>query len=153
MLLVTSGTSRAFLNRVDDGERWGPTVVALGYGPTDGDAVKDWVAELPRVLMADLPGISRERILFAGFSSGAGAGFRGQCQSSKGYDESTYGTTSDLYAGVAAYGGCVACSGSFRQLAGNFHVLTINGWNDQVAGDGCECRGRIPASTHGTVYP
>jgi hypothetical protein len=153
MLLVTSGATKPFLTYVDDADRWGPTVVALSYGPTDGNAVKDWVAELPRVLLTEQPGISRDRVLFVGFSAGAGSAFRGQCSSSKGFDTSTYGTTSDLYAGIATMGGCPACSDSFRQLSGNFHVFAINSEGDQFAGDGCEDSVRPRAIANGCVNP
>lgn len=153
MLLVTSGVTRPFLTYVEDAARWGATVVALSYGPTDGDGVKDWVAELPRLLLTSYPGIARDRIFFAGFSTGAGAAYRGHCLGSKGFDESIYGTTSDLYAGIATIGGCPSCSENFRQINGNFHVFAINGEDDQFATDGCEQSIRPRAISNGCVNP
>ncbi len=143
-LYVTSNTAGAYFDRLAEQ----PLIVALSTGARDGDGVKDWVAELPRVVARDWPGLDPGRIYMVGWSAGAGAVFRGQCQAAKGYDESTFGTTSDIYAAIATLGGCPNCSEGFAQRAGNFHVFATNGRDDQFGGDGCEARLRQRATVN-----
>jgi dienelactone hydrolase len=148
-LYVMSNSEGTFFNRVDDPDQYGRFIIALSSGTRDGQTVKDWVAELPRVIAADYPGLDPQRIYMVGWSAGAGAVFRGQCSSSKGFDASTYGTTSDLYAAIVTLGGCPACSDNFKPISGNFHVFATNGRLDQFGGDGCEDNLRALAQTNG----
>ena len=78
---------------------------------TDGDQIKDKLAELPRVIDHDYSGLDRDRIYAIGWSAGAGAVGRGLCHISKKSDFSALGTTSDIYAAVVAMGGCGAATG------------------------------------------
>ena len=110
--------------------------------------VKDPLAELPRVIAADYPGLDPQRIYLVGWSAGAGAVYRGMCQKAKGYDESRFGTTSDIYAAIATLGGCPKCSDSFVPLAGNWHVFATNGTDDQFGDSGCEESLRALAATN-----
>lgn len=152
-LYVMSNTAGAFFDRVDHADDYGTFIVALSSGERDGQSVKDWVAELPRVIATDYPGLDEQKIYMVGWSAGAGAVYRGQCSSSKGFDESIYGTTSDVYAAVVTMGGCPACSDNFRPISGNFHVFAINGRLDQFGSDGCEDQLRTLALTNGCTDP
>lgn len=148
-LVVTANTAGRYFSKVTEPEQWGPLVVVESYGPSDGLAVKDTLAELPRVLMEDYPGIDPEQIFMVGWSAGAGALSRGLCHLGKGADESSYGTTSDLYAAIAVLGGCPSCSEQFAPLAANWHVFATNGIDDQFGGQGCEDSLRSMAQTNG----
>jgi hypothetical protein len=148
-LFVMANTGGAYFGRVDNPAENGTIIVAESYGPRDGNDVKDWVAELPRVVGEDYVGLDRERIYFVGWSAGAGAGTRGLCQSSKGFDESPYGTTSDLYAALVTAGGCPGCSSNFEQIAGNWHTFAVNGREDIFGGDGCKEKLDQIAETNG----
>lgn len=152
-LFVMSNLGAAYMDYVEQPAKYGRIVVAQSYGPRDGQEVKDWVAELPRALMSQYQGIDPERIYFIGWSAGAGAATRGLCQSSKGWDQSTYGTTSDLYAAMVTLGGCPGCSADFKPKAGSWHVLAVNGQDDPFGGQGCEERLRALASTSGCDAP
>jgi dienelactone hydrolase len=148
-LVITLNTGGAYFGKVDEPEQWGPLIAVESYGPNDGDEVKDTLAELPRVLMQDYPGIDPDRIYLVGWSAGAGGVYRGMCHSAKGYDQSSYGTTSDLYAAIATLGGCPSCSAGFAPISGNWHVFATNGVEDQFGGQGCEDSLRALAQVNG----
>lgn len=75
------------------------------------------------------------------------------CQRAKGYDESDYGTTSDVYAAIATLGGCPDCSEGFEPISGKWHVFATNGRDDQFGGDGCLDRLQQLAATNGCAAP
>lgn len=134
-LLVTFNTNGAYFDRVSDSE---PLLVAELHGPSDGQDVKDQYAELPRVLSRAYPGLDKARVFAVGWSTGAGAANRGLCHLSKKSDFSDYGSTSDVYAGVLALGGC-GCANDYLQIEGNYHIFTFNGSDDIFnGGDSCE---------------
>lgn len=135
-LLVALHFDHRFFRYLSDPDE-PPFIAVESYQQFDGDAVKDALAALPGEIARDFPGLDPERIYAAGWSAGAGGVTRGLCQSSKGYDESEFGTTSDVYAAMVAVGGCVSCSGNFMPLSGNAHVFATNGSEDQFAGGGC----------------
>ena len=114
-----------------------PAIVVETLQKSDGKTVKDPLALIPRKLMKEFPGLDKNRIYIIGFSAGAGVVFRGLCMKSKDYDQSEFGTTSDLYAAVVTVGGCPNCSSGFNP-PDNFHVLAINGDSDKFAGNGCQ---------------
>lgn len=147
-LYITINTDGALFGRVDAAED-GPLIAVELYVETDGDGIKDKLAELPRVIDSDYPGLDRERVYAIGWSAGAGAVGRGLCHISKKSDFSTFGTTSDLYTAVVALGGC-GCSNDYVQLAGDWHVFTFNGMNDIFnGGDACEAGLRLRAAVNG----
>ena len=151
-LYVTINTDGAYFPRVDDPASGNLIVVEL-YTETDGDAVKNKMAETPRVIANDYPGLDKSRIYAVGWSAGAGAVARGLCHIAKKSDFSTLGTTSDIYAAVVAMGGC-GCSNNYAQLAGNWHVLTWNGAEDMFGGgDSCEAGLRQRATVNGCENP
>lgn len=151
-LYVTINTDGAYFARVDDPASGDLITVEL-YTETDGDGIKDKLAELPRVIAHDYPGLDRERVYAIGWSAGAGAVGRGLCHISKKSDFSALGTTSDLYAAVIAMGGC-GCTNDYVQLDGNWHVLTFNGTEDIFGGgDSCEAGLRERAYVNGCSDP
>jgi hypothetical protein len=136
-LYVSLNLDGAFFPYLDDPAN-GPMIAVELYCETDGDKIKDKLAELPRVIATDYAGLDRQRIYAIGWSAGAGGVTRGLCHISKKSDFSTLGTTSDLYAAVVALGGC-GCSGDYVQLAGSWHIITWNGMKDPFnGGDACE---------------
>ena len=151
-LFITINTDGAFFGRVDVAED-GPLITVELYVETDGDQIKDKLAELPRVIDVDYPGLDRARVYAIGWSAGAGAVGRGLCHVAKKSDFSSLGTTSDLYAAVVALGGC-GCSNDYVQLAGDWHVFTFNGMNDIFnGGDACEAGLRQRALVNGCSDP
>lgn len=152
-LYITLNTKGALFNRVDDAETNGPFITVESRQSFDGEDVKDPIAELPRVITKDYPGLDDQRIYLVGWSAGAGALVRGLCQSSKGFDESPFGTTSDVYAAMVSVGGCVKCSDNFEPISGQWHVFAANGENDPFAGDGCEDALRAHAMRNGCSQP
>lgn len=151
-LYITLNTGGAYFGRLDDSDVE-PFVTVESYQAFDGDDVKDPLAELPRILPDEVPGIDPERIYLIGWSAGAGAVFRGMCQRAKRYDESPYGTTSDIYAAIATLGGCPACSEGFEPISGHWHVFATNGRDDMFGGDGCYERLSTLARTNGCANP
>lgn len=147
-LYVSLNLDGAFFPYLDDAAN-GPAISAELYCEMDGDLIKDKMAELPRVIAADFPGLDRERIYAIGWSAGAGGVGRSLCHVSKKSDFSPYGTTSDLYAAVIGLGGC-GCTNDYVQLAGSWHVATWNGAVDQFnGGDACEAGLRKRAAVNG----
>lgn len=141
-LYVTINTDGAFFGRE------GQFITVELYTETDGDGVKDKLAELPRVIAYDYPGLDRERVYAVGWSAGAGAVKRGLCHISKKSDHSEHGTTSDIYAAIVALGGC-GCD-DYVQLEGNWHSFSFNGTDDQFnGGDACEETLRLRAHVNG----
>lgn len=137
-LYVTINTQGALFDRVDDPATNGKVIVTELYTETDGDGIKDKLAELPRVIAHDFPGLDRDRVYAIGWSAGAGAVRRGLCHASKKSDHSELGTTSDIYAAVVALGGC-GCADDYIPLARNWHIITWNGMEDEFnGGDACE---------------
>lgn len=125
------------LTWVDDPAR-GELVATRAYGTTDGSNVRHWMAEVAVTVKNEYPGVDPNRVFFIGWSHGAGAAYRGLCHAAKGNGVSEpFGNNADIYAGVAAYGGCVACTDSWSPT-GRIHVLNVNGSNDVFASDGCE---------------
>ncbi|MDX2019702.1 MAG: hypothetical protein SF187_05630 [Deltaproteobacteria bacterium] len=130
-----------------------PYIAVESYQETDGQGVKDKLAEIPRVITKDFPGLDPERIYAIGWSAGAGAVSRGLCMSSKNYDESSFGTTSDIYAAMVTAGGCSACSDGFMPIAGNTHVFATNGSEDPFAAEGCVPKLKALAKINGCSQP
>jgi poly(3-hydroxybutyrate) depolymerase len=152
-LIVTINTAGALFSRVDGQGPDARAIVVELYVETDGDKIKDKLAELPRVIAQDYPGLDRSRVHAVGWSAGAGAVGRGLCHISKKSDFSSLGTTSDLYASVIALGGC-GCASDYIQLAGNWHVMTFNGMEDPFnGGDSCEAGLRKRAAVNGCERP
>ena len=152
-LYVTLNTNGAYFKRVDEADAHGAFITVESRQKFDGQQVKDPLAELPRVIAADYPGLDPTRIYLIGWSAGAGAVFRGVCQKAKGYDQSEFGTTSDVYAAIATLGGCPHCTESFEPLSGNWHVFATNGLDDQFGNQGCEEALRRLAKTNGCAEP
>jgi len=151
-LYVTINTAAAFFPYLDDPKN-APAIVVELYTETDGDKIKDKLAEVPRVIANDYPGLDRARIYAVGWSAGAGAVGRGLCHVAKKSDQSPIGTTSDVYAAVVAMGGC-GCSNNYAPIAGNWHVLTWNGSADPFnGGDACEAGLRQRAAVNGCANP
>lgn len=151
-LYVTINTNGAFFGRVDDPATHGALITVELYTETDGDHIKDKLAELPRVIANDYPGLDRERVYIVGWSAGAGAVSRGLCHRAKRSDFSEIGTTSDIYAAIATLGGC-GC-GNYLQLDGNWHHVSFNGMEDPFnGGDSCEARMRERAVVNGCSNP
>ena len=136
-LYITLNTNGAYFDRVDDASANGTFITVESRQTFDGKGVKDPLAELPRVLAVDYPGLDAQRIYLVGWSAGAGGVARGMCQASKDFDKSTYGTTSDVYAAIATLGGCPKCGDDFKPIAGKWHVFATNGLDDQFGGQGC----------------
>ena len=152
-LYITINTEGAFFARADDPATNGAFITVELYTETDGDGIKDKLAELPRVIAHDYPGLDRERVFAIGWSAGAGAVTRGLCHLSKKSDFSEIGTTSDIYAGWAALGGC-GCSNDYLPLAGSWHGITFNRTEDQFnGGDACEAGLRDRAWANGCADP
>ncbi len=152
-LYVTINTDGAFFGRVDDPATNGKFITVELYTETDGTGVKDKLAEIPRVIAHDYPGLDRERVFAVGWSAGAGAVTRGLCHISKKSDFSTIGTTSDIYAGWAALGGC-GCASDYLPIEGNWHGVTFNGMEDPFnGGDSCEKGQRDRAYVNGCADP
>lgn len=152
-LYITINTDGAFFSRVDDPVANGKFITVELYTETDGDGVKDKLAEMPRVIAHDYPGLDRERVFAIGWSAGAGAVTRGLCHISKKSDFSMLGTTSDIYAGWVALGGC-GCSSDYIPIDGNWFGLTFNGTEDQFnGGDACEMGLRDRAFINGCADP
>lgn len=152
-LYVTINTQGWFFDRVADPAKNGKFITVELYTETDGLGVKDKLAETPRVIAKDYPGLDPSRIYAIGWSAGAGAVTRGLCHISKKSDFSTYGTTSDVYAAVVGVGGC-GCASDYVQISGNWHVLTWNGMNDPFnGGDSCEAGLRNRAVVNGCASP
>eukprot|EP00010_Vexillifera_abyssalis_P003108 CAMPEP_0201558302 /NCGR_PEP_ID=MMETSP0173_2-20130828/67065_1 /ASSEMBLY_ACC=CAM_ASM_000268 /TAXON_ID=218659 /ORGANISM="Vexillifera sp., Strain DIVA3 564/2" /LENGTH=318 /DNA_ID=CAMNT_0047971649 /DNA_START=10 /DNA_END=963 /DNA_ORIENTATION=+ len=106
----------------------------------------DCLAEVPRRIIQNVDNVvarvDTDRIFGIGWSAGAGALARGLCSSNQlQYDSSEFGTTSDVYAGIASIGGCVGCVSAARfegsKMCGNFHYIAVNGADDQFGGNGC----------------
>jgi hypothetical protein len=147
-LYVTINTNGWYFARVDDAAN-GPLITVELYTETDGTGVKDKMAELPRVIAKDWPGLDPSRIYAIGWSAGSGAVSRGLCHVSKRSDFSSYGTTSDVYAAVVGVGGC-GCANDYAPLSGNWHAITWNGMLDQFnGGDSCEAGLRKRAAVNG----
>jgi hypothetical protein len=146
---ITLNTNGAYFERVDQPERYGKFITVESRQPMDGNDVKDPLAELPRVLARDLPGLDPDRLYLIGWSAGAGGVSRGTCHSSKGYDQSRFGTTSDLYAALTTLGGCPSCSDNFRPISGTWHVFATNGIDDIFGAQGCEDSLRRLATING----
>jgi len=136
-LYVTINAEGPYFGRVDDPAANGELITVELYTETDGNEIKHKLAELPRVIAHDYPGLDRGRVYAVGWSAGSGAVARGLCHQSKQSDLSPLGTTSDLYAALVGIGGC-GCASDYVQLAGNWHMLTWNGMEDQFAAGSCE---------------
>ncbi|MEM9458675.1 MAG: hypothetical protein AAGF11_31150 [Myxococcota bacterium] len=135
-LFVTINAEGPYFGRVDEPQVHGDFITVELYTESDGDEIKHKLAELPRVIAHDYPGLDRGRVYGIGWSAGSGAVRRGLCHRSKQSDLSELGTTSDIYAALVGIGGC-GCAFDYVQLAGNWHVLTWNGMDDQFAADSC----------------
>ncbi len=128
-LLVVLNTQDGFFKYADTNK----TIVVRSFQEMDGNDAKHPLALIPRVIAARYPGLDRQRIYIAGYSAGAGGVFRGLCQSVKKYDQSEFGTTSDIYAAMAVAGNCPNCAEDFTPISGRWHVLAVNGMLDVFA--------------------
>lgn len=115
------GSSATFRSRVGRPELYGKIVVVGGGTSADNDVM----AELPRQLLKDYPGIDPLRVYALGNSRGAGA-----INQIFARNDSTYGTTWDVYAGVVVFGGGLKIPETFNH-EGNLHALVVNGQKDK----------------------
>lgn len=73
----------------------------------DCNDIKHKIASFPRILASMFPDtLDKDQVWLVGFSAGVGGINRGTVDSSKGYDRSRYGSTSDLFAGTIKFAPC-----------------------------------------------
>jgi hypothetical protein len=142
-LYVTLNTTGAYFGRLRDPARWGKFItVELRM---TGDDPPDALAELPRVIARDFPGLDETRIYAMGASGGAYHIRRSVCLRTG--DRSPLGTLSDVFAGLGFVIMCPLCDDGFAPRAGSLHVIAINGAEDTVTRGACEAELEKLAST------
>jgi hypothetical protein len=117
---ATHGLSLTYAGRVDQPQLFGK-LIAVGGGV---EATNDVMAELPRQLMKDHPGIDAARIYALGNSRGAGA-----ISAITSSNASRFGTTWSEYAAVGVVSAGMRVGAMFKP-AGRFNAIFINGWDD-----------------------
>jgi poly(3-hydroxybutyrate) depolymerase len=122
-LFMTFYTS--YGNRLQHPDRYGP-FISVTAEPRSVEGV-DFFAELPRQIAEDYPGLDANRIYAVGHSYG-GHIIKSALLGSK-RDSSAYGTTSDLYAGIASLGMWIESDENWTPN-GYFAAIQIGGSND-----------------------
>jgi hypothetical protein len=117
---ATHGLSLTYAGRVDQPQQFG-RFIAVGGGT---EATNDVMAELPRQLQKDYPGVDPARIYALGNSRGTGA-----ISAITSANTSRFGTTWAEYAAIALVSGGMRVGATFKP-AGRLHAIFINGWND-----------------------
>jgi poly(3-hydroxybutyrate) depolymerase len=152
-LYVTVQGSGAYFGRLKDAARYGKFITVELRSTGDDDAgTLEAIAQVPRLVARDFPGLDEDRVYVVGQSGGSYFVRRALCLGPAA-DRALAGSISDVYAAWASLIMCPKCDRPFVPKAGNFHVLNIIGEVDGTTAGQCGAELRMMAQGLGCATP